>query len=824
MNNIICCKKRVLAVLLTLLTVMPGCQKRYEIIDTLGITQHLLNVASGPGSTHITVYAGGEWTLSLEQETEWASLNKLSGTGLGDFKLSWAANFGVSRDVTIIIRSAEKEERIRVVQAGAITTPYMNLSTGRVVLPRTARSFDIGMETNLGFCLDKFRARAVYYGAEGSVPDTLEIGGKDARAWISDWSVEEGRVSFAALENASGADRRADVVYYMKDASGAETRAVVSVTQSATAPVFTLEKDAMSYYANAETYSVAASGNNIWSLPETSATSEDGWISSVGVTEQGLVFTAAQNTSGAPRSGRITVSCPGLESPAVLSVTQAAEILLSFEALRSKVPGKISSTDKLEGIVISDRQSPNVCSNPQTGRYRFDRSENDRTAYLESTDGAYGICLKFTSAEENVFNRGDRLLISLDGTTLVRESLPMRCYTLSGLTSDKVTVLEEGAEIPVKNRAISQLTDADVYTWVTLQNLEIFAKDGCYTNASEGYSLLDGLNPSGSDSPRWDVAPLMCTDPTGDVIFMLTNAACPWRRSLDAASDMAWYNFLPQGAGTLSGVIVADKVAPVRWGDLGRYQIRVMGEDDIRLASESDSFSTVLCEWTWNTDGEKSLSPDRGRGSLKVHRQARDFGTDYNNPYLPQDPNAPNGGSNQNNKGLVAGCALELSGAWWNFRDDTEKGIVANTPNNFDIEFNTAGVKGTNLVVGIVWGHGKANTTTIAAPSHWDVLYSTDGTNFTLLKTIKQRSCAWWTNTSQDSCPGLTEHLIKLPATLFDKSKVVVRFQTSEDLVTDIAPSTSDSTWETALGIERGYINSGSNGTVKIGTISVRFN
>ena len=335
MNNIIYCKKRVLAVLLTLLTVMPGCQKRYEIIDTLGITQHLLNVASGPGSTHITVYARGEWTLSLEQETEWASLNKLSGTGLGDFKLSWAANFGVSRDVTVIIRSAEKEERIRVVQAGAITTPYMNLSTGRVVLPRTARSFDIGMETNLGFCLDKFRARAVYYGAEGSVPDTLEIGGKDARAWISDWSVEEGRVSFAALENASGADRRADVVYYMKDASGAETRAVVSVTQSATAPVFTLEKDAMSYYANAETYSVAASGNNIWSLPETSATSEDGWISSVGVTEQGLVFTAAQNTSGAPRSGRITVSCPGLESPAVLSVTQAAEILLSFEALRS---------------------------------------------------------------------------------------------------------------------------------------------------------------------------------------------------------------------------------------------------------------------------------------------------------------------------------------------------------------------------------------------------------------------------------------------------------------------------------------------------------
>ena len=809
MNCTIYCRKALAALLCC--ASLAACQKEYAIIDELGLLQHTLKVSCDPGYTNITVYADSDWSLSLEKETEWASLNKTSGSGFGDFRLSWAANFGVSRDLRILIKTDAKKDTIHVIQAGAITSPYMNLATSRVMLPSASRSFDIAMTTNLEFCLDEFKARAIYDGK-----DTLEVGSTDSRAWIESFSIEKEKVQFTASQNTLGAGRTADIVFYMKDADGIETRAVVTVLQSATGPAFS-SPGAQQLYANADTYEVLSADNNIWSLPEATITADVPWISALTLTEAGLLFTTEENKSGSPRSGSITVKCNGLASPVVIPVSQAAEKLLSFEELRTRIPGLINTTDKLEGIIVSDPSSPNICSSVQTGQFAFDRSENSRTAYLESIDGSYGLCLKFSSASENTFARGDRVLISLGGATLSRESSPAR-YTLSGLSSDKFTVLESGAAIPDKVRSISQLTDADIYTWVSLSNIEILAKDGSYTNASEGYSLADTLNPSGSASPRWDVAPLMCTDPNGDAIFMLTNAAAPWRRSTDSEHDMAFYNFLPQGAGTLSGVIVSDNVAPVRWGNLGKYQIRPMSAADIALGQEYDRFSNIICEWTFNSE-EESWSADKGDGKLSLYDAATSFGQDFNNPYLPQDKDAANGGGTTNLKGLVSNCAAVFMNKWWDFDTDTGKYI--------DIRFNTTGLNGTNMVFGIIWGHGLgADATTISAPSNWDVLYSTDGTNFTRLTTIKQRSCAWWTTTSQDATPGFTEHLVKLPGSCFDKSNVTVRLQAASR-VTDIAPATSASTWQSALGIERGTITSSTTkeqGAVRIGTITVRYN
>ena len=102
---------------------------------------------------------------------------------------------------------------------------------------------------------------------------------------------------------------------------------------------------------------------------------------------------------------------------------------------------------------------------------------------LESTDASYGLCLKFTDAAENVVPRWSKVLVSLDGLTLERESNPIR-YTLHGLTADKITVAEDGTAVPEKSRAIAQLSDADIFTYVSLQSVEIMCKDGSYTNAS----------------------------------------------------------------------------------------------------------------------------------------------------------------------------------------------------------------------------------------------------------------------------------------------------------------------------------------------------
>ena len=809
-------KRTILYLLLTALVplVLSGCREEYEIFDDLAVTSHTLNIAQTPGKTHIAVYSTGDWTVAFDKPVDWASLDRLSGSGLGDFVLSWSANFGTTRSLDILVSRDNLTERITVVQTGSVTTPYISFGRTKVTLPRQQRTFSVPLTTNLGFNMTDFRAKAIYF-HDPAHPDTLEIGALSEKAWISAYKVEEDHFEFTVKANEGSADRSASILCYMTDAAGKEVKASLSVLQSASDPVFTLDSSVGMYYANEKVFLVPALKNNIWSMDGISVTADAAWIQDLTVVEEGLSFRVGENKDGDERSATITVSYTspeGLKAGCDYYVSQAGDKMLSFEELRARVPGTIRGSLLLEGFVLSDASCPNVCSSPQTGQFEFDRSENERTSYLESMDASYGLCLKFTNAVENKLQRGSRVIVRLDGLTLERASAPLR-YTLSGLTADHIARVQDDTPFPEKRRSIAQLTDADVYTFVTLQDMEILCKDGCYTNASEGYSLKDELNPLGAAFPRWDVAPLLCTDASGNAIHMLTNAAAPWRRT---GHDVAWYSCLPQGSGTISGVVVADAVAPVRWGNLGRYQIRPMDVSDLQL--DKPAFSNILCEWNWN-DGVEKLTPDVGRGSFQKYDAATRFVQDYNNPYLPTE-DTPNGYGTDNMKGLVKGGAICLTQSWWDFEQNEGK--------YFDVVFSTSGLSGSNLVFGIVWGHGLGSSATVYGPSHWKVLYSTDGTTFSEVPSagiLKQRSCAWWSNpqTSQDATPGYTEHLVKLPSSCFGRNSVTVRLQVA-DTTTDIVPATGASLWPQALGIERGNLSPNSNGPVRIGTITVRFN
>lgn len=793
---------------------LGSCQEEYAIFDNLAVTSHTLNISQTPGKTHIAVYSTGAWTVAFDKPVDWASLDRLSGSGLGDFVLSWSANFGTTRSLDILVSRDNLTERITVIQTGSVTTPYIIFDRTKVALPRQRTTYSVPMTTNLGFSRADFRARAVYYD-NPSRPDTLEIGTASGKAWISACEILEDRVDFTVEANSGESDRNATLVCYLTDATGKEVKSSLSVVQSASDPVFTLASDAGTYYANEKTFVVPAVQNNIWSMDGIAVTSDAAWIQDLSVAEEGLSFRIGENEAGSERSATITVSYTspeGLKAGCSYQVNQAGDRMLGFEDLRARVPGTIHGALLLEGFIVSDPASPNLCSSPQTGQFAFDRSENGRTAYIESTDAAFGLCLKFTDEAENTLPRGSRVIVRLDGLTLERASSPLR-FTLSGLTADRFTLVDDGSVVPEKLRSIARLTDADVFTFVTLQDMEILCKDGSFTNASEGYCLQDELNPLGATAPRWDVAPLLCTDVNGNTIFMLTNAAAPWRRT---GRDVQWYSCLPQGSGTIGGIIVSDAVAPVRWGNLGHYQIRPVDVSD--LALDKAAFSNILCEWNWN-DGAEKLTPDVGKGSFQKYEAATSFEKDYNNPYLPTE-DTPNGYGTGNLKGLVQGGAICLKQSWWDFEQNEGK--------YFDVEFSTAGLSGSNLVFGIVWGHGLGSSGTVYGPSHWKVLYSTDGNTFNAVPSagiLKQRSCAWWSSpqTSQDATPGFTEHLVKLPASCFGRNKVIVRLQVA-DTITDIVPTTGASTWPQALGIEKGTLTSNSNGPVRIGTITVRFN
>ncbi len=782
-----------------------GCERPYEIVDDLGVSSHTLNISQTPGFTHIAVYSTGPWSISLDRHVDWASINKLSGEGLGDFVLSWSANYGIARSIDILVSKEGRTETIHVIQSGLVESPYITLGSSTVMCPKQSHTFTVPMSSNLGNAVEDVKWRASYSGS-GSA------------SWISSCEIGSDNVRFTVDDNGTGEDREAELTVYLTAVTGTETTAAVSVRQSASNPAISLEAAEGSYYANGSSYLVPSTENNIWSLDGVRFSASEPWINGLSLGEDGLHFHAEENTTGKARDAVITVSYTASGAPeasATYTVHQEVAKLLSFQDLRNRVPGVIRGSILLEGFIVSDFESPNLCSSPQTGRFAYDREENYRTAYLESTDGSYGVCVKFADKLENVIPSGSKVLMSLDGVLLERASNPVR-YTLRNVSRSNFIQVEEGAGIPEKIKPVGQLTDADIYTYVTLPQVEVMSKDGCYTNANEGYSLADEINPfCGTTEPRWDVAPLLCSDVNGDAIFMLTNAACPWRRT---GQDVEWGSVVPQGSGNLSGIVVADDVAPVRWGKLGKYQIRPMNEEAIALSQPA--FSIPICEWTWNDNIQTDERWAGDKGTLKWIGAKTEFIWDYNNPLLPLDDD-PNGYDSVFQKGIVKNGARSLTQCWWDFE--------LNTGKYFDVEFSTEGRTGSNLVFGIVWGHGQGTNnsdTSVSAPSHWKVMYSTDGNNFSELTSagvLTQRTCAWWSQTLQDSAPGYTEHLVKLPSSCFDKKKVVVRLQAA-DLVTDVAVKATDSNWRTALGIEKGTINKNSTGTVRIGSIIVRYN
>lgn len=96
------------------------------------VTISLAEETAGPdaGSQFLNVQADGDWTLSLGEDCDWASLSDKSGSGNAHPVLSWEANAGdVARICVIEARSASGKYRstVELMQAASGSSPWMEL-------------------------------------------------------------------------------------------------------------------------------------------------------------------------------------------------------------------------------------------------------------------------------------------------------------------------------------------------------------------------------------------------------------------------------------------------------------------------------------------------------------------------------------------------------------------------------------------------------------------------------------------------------------------------------------------------------------------------
>ncbi|HJG08414.1 MAG TPA: hypothetical protein K8V83_00425, partial [Alistipes communis] len=318
--------------------------------------------------------------------------------------------------------------------------------------------------------------------------------------------------------------------------------------------------------------------------------------------------------------------------------------------------------------------------NTQLTTSTIDYTVSERTLYLESKDGRYGIAILTNEVEDNIFDQYDHVQLLIQGATGNLVENPDR-YELEGVTKSMVISRTAGSasDVPVKEKHMNELTDDDIYTYVTLKEVEFPVRKGSITPVNEGYAI-------GTNAHRISKYPLLVRDINGDAMYMMTNTNCAYR------SDGTR---LPYGSGDISGVIVHERFSRFEWrngadpaemtddptlGYIGRYQIRHQNKEDIwgkMQNSVEDSFSALLTEYRyWNPDTENEVQkPTYGTNGWLTHTYQEKYSGSASKEYLQATYKQHMvGGGTYEYLGPVGNSANNLFGA--NYGNKNGIGIV----------------------------------------------------------------------------------------------------------------------------------------------------
>ena len=159
---------------------------------------------------------------------------------------------------------------------------------------------------------------------------------------------------------------------------------------------------------------------------------------------------------------------------------------------------KITEDLFIEGYVLTEPDNPNKDLHYSIHYTTANSASNIRCVYLLGMDGKLGLRVNFTVDKYvTPLKRYHRVCLNLKDALLCKEA---ESYIVHGLTDKSIIDIKYGDETtmpvpPVKK--ISELTDDDIFTYVTLTDCEFVFKDGSYINIYEEYGRSGGPTPKG---------------------------------------------------------------------------------------------------------------------------------------------------------------------------------------------------------------------------------------------------------------------------------------------------------------------------------------
>ena len=258
-----------------------------------------------------------------------------------------------------------------------------------------------------------------------------------------------------------------------------------------------------------------------------------------------------------------------------------------------------------------------------------------------------------------------------------------------------------------------------------------------------------------------------------------------------------------------------------RYGNVGRYQIRVLDESGFGMEWAGESAYTEFAEWDGNPhkysfgtyakfnsryayNRLESITPSDDISSDKTVPNAELFCENHVETTTTEAwPIAGTGNYNNPEVGSL-GTSLTCKAyfvkagvkGWYRWEGNEVVGY-----NGLRLEFSTASISGSHMLLGFSFAAGTISATTSKTyPAHWCVEYSVDGgQSYTLCPSaatgvdyVHLRSLPWWDaslagnryNTCSSAGIGLTDHLFRLPAEVFGRERVMVRIRPYDKVMT----------------------------------------
>lgn len=570
---------------------------------------------------------------------------------------------------------------------------------------------------------------------------------------------------------------------------------------------------------------------------------DDGWIDTVTSEGNNVVVSTRRTDSDAIGKANISLKyIDGWDEEIIINLFITASdkygrfgTLVSWEQARELAgKGTISEDYLLEAVVISDCNSDNMALNHNVSYNEVDVTESAGTAYVQKEDGSQGFCLKFIDPDDNILVKGTAVSINLRGLRIDKYTEPER-YVISNVRADCVVKSSQGI-IEKKERRISELTDLDIYTWVTLVGTEIYCKYGAYTNVFEDYALSSSINSMCSGNKnRFDGWATLLVDAYGSAIYAPVNMMCLWRRGTDVTIPI----LVPQGSGPTEGIIVSEN--NLRYGDMGRYQIRVVDESGFRQSKDGASAYTEYVRYNgqpysyrygqYAAINAKYAAPSGLEARMRQVIPSDDISKDkpspnaelscqnyaaassltdtnypmasndaYCSPFCTNDNIGKSGiASTKNDTGHPRSLILihDIKG-WYDWEDQKVSGY-----RGLVLETSTKDLHGQVMTLAFAFSAGKISANTSRNfPAHWCVDCSVDdGTSFidcpdavTGNAFVHLRSLPWMDDTisgvkyfSSGSCGlGATEHCFRLPPCAFGAEKLVIRIRPYDDVISSL--------------------------------------